>query len=408
MTRFAWRSPRRVGCALGADALYVAIVGRRGTEPDTFTCQWSEEQAERPWPERFAAAMQEIVSRCGTSRVALRVAILPPLARHRFIALPALSLDDARRVLQRDATRYWCGVGAEQAVAVTRPVRPRGPLAAVAVDAALLDALERVVADSGAQLDGVCSAADVWAAHVPTVADGQIAVLGDVRYDRLEVFRGRLIGLRSGPARFLDGGADAVHRDDGSWRLRTAVLALRANHGDPLISDRLREAAARRAWRHSMYLGGAAAVLLAVAGGLDLWGLQREHAHVRAVRQTAQSATAHALSLRELVALRVGHLAALSAARQQAPRWTAMLAQLAEALPGDAYLTGLQATVDSVIIEGVAGSAAGVFNALHEMGGVSQVQALAPIRHERTEGQAAIERFVIGLSWSDSTLAARP
>lgn len=389
-----------VGCALGSDGLYVAVPERRGAASLQFTIPWAEPATS--WEERLGPAMQEIVTRCGTSRLALQVAPLPPLVRHRFVSLPAMAVEDVQRVLRRDAGRYFCGAREEQEVAVAR--RGKGtPLSVAAVDAALLDALERSITSAGAHLGAVVSAYDIWGriagreAPAATGAALSVVVVGDARYDRLGIERQQLVALRYGPARLFDGIADVTIADDESWRLRTALHALRARGAVPFVLERLHAAAARRAWRNVRWLGMAAAVLLVLAGALDLWGLQREREMLRTVRRAEQAATSGALALREAAALSARHLVALTTARATAPRWTPVLARLAETLPADAYLTGLQAVADSVVIEGVAGSAADVFNALHEMPGVSQVRALAPIRHERTNGEATIERFVIGL-----------
>lgn len=400
-----------VGCALGSDGLYVAVPERRGAASLQLIVPWGAPATS--WEERLVPAMQEIVTRCGTSHLALQIALLPPLVRHRFVSLPAMAVEDVRRVLRRDAGRYFCGAREAQEVAVARGGKG-APLSVAAVDAALMDALERSITSAGAHLGAVFSAYDIWnriAGRELPAASGaalSVVVLGDARYDRLRTERKQLVALRYGPARLFDGIADVTIADDESWRLRTALHAARARGAVPFVLERLRAAAVHMAWRNVRWLGMAAAVLLVLAGALDLWGLQRERDLLRAVRRAEQAATSGALALREAAALRARHLEALTTARATAPRWTPVLARLAETLPADAYLTGLRAAADSVVIEGVAGSSAGVFNALHEMPGVSQVRALAPIRHERTDGEATIERFVIGLELIPSAGESRP
>lgn len=401
-----------VGCALAADGLYVAVPAGRSRAPLQFSLVWNE-TSPTPWPERFQLAMNELVTRCGTSHLALRMAILPPLLRHRFVSLPAIAAEDARRVLRRDAGRYFCGVKTEQEVAVTRK-RRGAALGAAAADIALLDAMERAVTNAGAELVAVFSAYDVWARIAcdsmagPQASAVSAAVIGATRYDRLTIERRQLLALRYGPARHFDGKADIAIPDDESWRQRTAAAAATDRSAVPLVLERLREARAQLLWREARWWGVAAVLLLALAGALDLWGLGRERDALRIVRQAEREATSGAVTLRETATLRARHLEALTLARHSAPRWTPLLAQLAETLPADAYLTGLQAAADSIIIEGVAGSAAGVFNALHEMRGIAQVRALAPIRHERVDGEAAIERFVIGLQLASTAVEAKP
>ena len=87
-------------------------------------------------------------------------------------------------------------------------------------------------------------------------------------------------------------------------------------------------------------------------------------------------------------------LAALTDAERGALDWTAVLDQVAATLPPDAYLTGFRASGDSLVIEGAARRAAGVFEGLQAATRLSRVRPAGPIRQELRDSAPPIERFI--------------
>jgi hypothetical protein len=79
------------------------------------------------------------------------VALVPPLVRVRHIALPPLREAERRRVLERDAGRYFVGLGEPHivgSVALTRRTIPVSVFAAAA-PARLIEEIEAAVAAAG-------------------------------------------------------------------------------------------------------------------------------------------------------------------------------------------------------------------------------------------------------------------
>ena len=102
------------------------------------------------------------------------------------------------------------------------------------------------------------------------------------------------------------------------------------------------------------------------------------------------------MELRETMEGIEARLTALAAAETGASRWSGIIAEVAEHLPSDAHLIGMRGTGDSLLLEGVAARAAGVFESLQLAPGVAGVRAAAPIRQEGQDSGAAVERFSLG------------
>jgi hypothetical protein len=171
--------------------------------------------------------------------------------------------------------------------------------------------------------------------------------------------------------------------------------------------------AARRA---TVFVAGAAAVLLLVAAGLELWGVHRELTAVRDERARIRPQIAATLVGRNTVETAYQHLGALNSVERTSPRWSVVIAALADAMPEDAFITGLRIRGDSVVIEGLADHAARVFDALEQAPGLANVRSAAPVRRELQEEGDAKERFTIAarvietgsIPRAESTGASRP
>ncbi|MFS8638472.1 MAG: hypothetical protein FWJ74_10315 [Gemmatimonadota bacterium] len=94
------RRPVAIGIALGEDRLVAALPAPRGAPGEGWVRPLGPEAD-------VAAAFGELVDRVGPRAAILHVALLPPLAEVRHLVLPRLGDDVLRRVLRRDAARYF-------------------------------------------------------------------------------------------------------------------------------------------------------------------------------------------------------------------------------------------------------------------------------------------------------------
>jgi Tfp pilus assembly protein PilN len=88
--------------------------------------------------------------------------------------------------------------------------------------------------------------------------------------------------------------------------------------------------------------------------------------------------------------------------RSTTPRWSAVLASIAQALPNDAHLTSVQAHADTVVLEGSAGRAGGVFEALQQDSVITAVLSNAPVRQQLQDG-SPVEHFTVAARLSPPT-----
>jgi Tfp pilus assembly protein PilN len=162
----------------------------------------------------------------------------------------------------------------------------------------------------------------------------------------------------------------------------------------------------RRTRRLSHRLVAGAAALLLLSAGFELWGAHRELAALHGQRETIRGTVVKAMELREAVAEVDDRLRGLAAAETAASRWSGVIADVAEHLPADAHLISLRGAGDSLVLEGVAARAAGVFESLQQAPGVAGVRAEAPIRQEARDSAPPVERFSLGARLAASPHAA--
>jgi hypothetical protein len=112
-----------------------------------------------------------------------------------------------------------------------------------------------------------------------------------------------------------------------------------------------------------------------------------------ALHWRAERAIAARDSAQQLAAV----LAAFANLDRSAPRWSAVLSQLALALPEDAELTSLRAADDSMSLEGQAGNAARVLSALRRAPGVRSTGTTTPIRRETSARETPVEVWSVVL-----------
>jgi Tfp pilus assembly protein PilN len=131
---------------------------------------------------------------------------------------------------------------------------------------------------------------------------------------------------------------------------------------------------------------------------LQLWGSARERSMIAGERARLRASVAEALARREAVAGAAEGIATVRAAAESAPRWSALIASLAETLPEDAFLIALGGSGDSLRLEGIAPRAAPVFDAVARIEGLRSLRPDGPIRQERSTAGATSERFTLTAS----------
>jgi hypothetical protein len=397
--------------------------------------------------------LRQLNSAAGGAGGRLSVVLLPPLTEVRTIPLPPLREEERRRLLERHAARYFVSARVPQVVGTLTRDRVRGgeeqarggePVVAAAASHALVSAIHAAAADAGWTVDAVLPAEAAWSAAAlaiwPETAHGtaHLLVSHEGRTDVLRLEDGRLAAVRRFPdahdasaladalaenlaarasARvFALGATGARETIEGALRMQGVRVtappsdwAERAAEPDGLaarfaafaIGPVLKSEEARAAERHAasrvaLGLGAAAAALLVVAAGVHLWGVRREVSALRAERATLRPQIQASLVGRSSVETAWRQIAALARDSRTAPRWSALLAELAAHLPDDASLTTLRVRGDSVFLDGSATHAAPVFDDVARTPGLEGVRATAPVRREDAEGGDPLEHFSLG------------
>ena len=352
----------------------------------------------------------DLRSQAGPDRRVVTVALVPPLAELRILSLPPMQEEERRRVLTRDARRHFVGM-AEPVVIGTRRVGPR--VLAVAAQESLVSEIDQAASAAGWSLTSIVPAAAAWAAGAsrswPERATGHVvARLGSatevLRLDSgAPVERRRFRATEAGRAQ----AATLVEESAAAGRVTTLEgpelepLTFAARHawsaaGPELVSASRRLERHRMARRVVIAASVATAACLLLVGALDYWGLSRRLAGIRGQRAALQPQVTAAMAGRDSLAEVANGLAGLRQLEATAPRWSMFVADLADYLPRDAHLFALRAAGDSVVLEGVAGHAVGVFQGIQVMPSVAGVRAIAPIRQESAANGTVHEQFALG------------
>lgn len=416
--RSPWRL--RLGIAISADSLVVhAQPAALAAEVLTMALVGAPSAAGR-WPELEAAFTELRAMIPSGARVTASIALVPPLVQLRRIELPPMKAEERRRVLCRDASRWFVGAR-EPYVADALPIPgAHGDVMAAAIPARYPDAIAR--AASGAQIEvrTLQAAPWAWSASVDTAQRGTtralvVPAVGSV--DVVWLARGAVTGIRR-----LRNGADAGARLDAVLADESAGLAVQRipdgmaiaaafadrARGPELLPEASRVSHRAAVVRRARWLGLVAATLLLAAAGVELWGVQRELALVRAERAELRGRVTRAMSSRDSATALEAQLGAVAGEVRDAPRWTAVVANLTQRLPDDAWLQSLAASGDSVALVGESTRAADVFEVLRRDPAIAGVRADAPIRREMTTDRAPVERFGLTLRLARSAFVAAP
>lgn len=398
-------TPVRVGAAVSPTSLAAAVREHRrpGVRPGT-VLRRTLEQGPRDgrWPE-LAEALEELRERLGADagRPRLHLALAPPLARVRSVRLPPAGRSELRRVVSREASRHFLDAPSDP-VADAFPCRRGrdGRCVAVCSSRPAVNAVSDAARDAGWEL-GLVTAGD-WAAaeaatHLdPSLRAGRAAVELDwggrvtvVETDGEEVVRVRPGG---GPAPREDGarpvlraGPEGGGPDDLSADALAAFGTLVAREDGPTLAPpEVRQRERRRRRVRAGLVGALALGLVATAGGLHLWGLEREAAALEAHR-SAHSEQVSRLAAARTVNDRLGEiLGSLSTVEAGGYGWSALVAELGERLPSSAHLETLSTTEDGLAITGRARSPSALVPTLEASPRIRRARLAAVSRTEET------------------------
>ena len=431
----------RTGIALSLTELCAADLRLQGDGTRVWRAPIEPLNGEVAWPS-LANALAGLARTLGVTGGVLAVSLMPPLTEVRRLDLPPLRDDDLQRLLARNASRYFVNARGPQVVGASRIGRARrggpAPVIAVAASARLVAAIHAAAEQSGWVVESIAPAETAWSAGARILwpmlgrETAHTIVAQDDRTDVLQLEGGQLTGVRRFRGGIVDLGmiADTVRASArvgiaGAVTTRRALAsslehlgvrvlapageaAASADRGDALaahfagepggpvlrsadaaVEDRAH--ATRLAWALSV----AAAALLVFSAGLELWGVEHQLRVVREERAALHGQIAATLIGRTTLDAMYGKVAALNAVERTAPRWSAVIAALSEAVPEDAYLTAIRTRQDSLVVDGLGEHAARVFDALAGTGGLRDVRAAAPVRREAREDGSALEHFTI-------------
>lgn len=447
-----------MGLSLGPSGLCAVLEDRHGSSPRAWrtalTAAPLDESGE--WP-ALSAAFTALMREIGATTAEASLALLPPLAEVRAVALPPLGETDTHQLLLRNAPKYFVSARGPQVVASSpRVARDEAALRiAAAASVRLLTSVQDAARSAGLSIRAFVPAEAAWVAGSAGALSGagasgkptagaastgshrhraSLLVLHARQAHLLTVEHDVLVGVRrfrvadvdapriadavaalgaplrvagsgvgSDSTTFLSALHGAMHSAPNTPTTLLTGLATEADalaaSGAALVRAPVLETESTRLSRglHTRRLATrlcvAAAACVLLAGALQLWGVQRELTAVRAERAAIRPQLGTTLVGRTTVETAFRQVAALSAEQRSAPFWSSVLADLSRQLPPESYLTGFRGRADTVGIDGLAQSAARVFDAVERIPTLQDVRATSPVRRESTPEGVALERF---------------
>jgi hypothetical protein len=372
------------------------------------------------WPELETALVELRAMLPPDARVSASIALLLPLVQLRRITLPSLTPDERRRVLSRDAGRWFVGARESFTVDALPVSGARGEIIAAAIPSRYANAIGRAAGTARMEVHTVQAAPWAWAASVRAAKVRPVraaVVSGSHSTDVLWLDHGSVTGIRrvrSGE-RAVSQLHDVLGDDESNGAVQHiadgASLAARFAHGargPELLAEPAR--AHRRAVvaRRTRWLATATAAVLLLAAGVELWGTRRQLAIVRAERAALRDRVSRAMASRDSATALEAQLGAVVSEVSEAPRWTSVIARLADRLPDGAWLQSLSASGDSVSLVGASAQAGDVFEALRRDPAIAGVRADAPIRRETSGDRAPVEHYGVTIRLTRAAMSAIP
>ncbi|MDP1858412.1 MAG: hypothetical protein Q8K82_07075 [Gemmatimonadaceae bacterium] len=432
MSHVSWGGPwsRRdsIGIAIGRDGICAVFPSSSaGRAPNENV--WSRTLAPlEPGASRWPAlhdALLELKTRVTTTQRCVRLALLPELAQLRRISLPTMQLHEARSVLTRDAGRYFFAAREAHIVSVERSSAKRDEsrhLLAAATPAHVLSAIHAELREEGWRVSATIPAYVAWARAALVLhgkrPDGDVVIEHCGVRHHLRLARGNVVGVgrtaicmtggsstdSSSTERASCAPAFVIREGDAA---ATAARYAPANHALDLVPEEKYRALAGRVRRTTMTFAAAGLALFALTATLELWGAKRELAAVLSARASLRARVSIAVAARERLNGMNERLVRIEAVERSAPRWSQIVSRIAITLPEDAHLVAIRGRADSLMLEGYAAQAVGVFDAMRRTSGVQGMRASAPITRELDAMQHPVERFALALRFAPETDSGR-
>ena len=408
------------------------------------------------WPD-LADALRELHDAVGGGTAPIAISLLPALVRMRRLELPPLTDEETRRVIERNAARYFTGVREAQTVSISRlmhQLRRTSIVVAAAAPTRVVAAILGAAQAAGWSVGAIVPAHAAWVvgarAQWPELRSesAQLAILREDATELVRIERGAIAAIRQfgpanarldqlidtiadpgdgmGPLPLLTIGPDlrrdglvAPLRDRGialgeraaRWRAMSespeamaAAFAGQTTEFD-LLPQEAHAARNERNRRIAIALSVAAAVLLLIGAAAQLWDAQRELAAIEAQRAGIRDAVGKVAEARGMIDAIQRRVSALAPIESEATRWSAVLAEVAGYLPRDAYLVNVRGAGDTLTVEGVAGVAATTVVALERAPTIRGVRPSGEIRRDLTADGVPVQRFTLTarLGGRDST-----
>ncbi|MGH7572641.1 MAG: PilN domain-containing protein, partial [Gemmatimonadota bacterium] len=188
-----------------------------------------------------------------------------------------------------------------------------------------------------------------------------------------------------------------ITADDGFLANPTRLAAAFASRvkAPRLVPVEIRAAIRRRSRRQALALAGGGALLLALAGVVEIWGLHREVNAVAARRASLAAEVRAALGAGDSLVSGIEKLITLGELERETSRLSLALPEVTEHLPRTSYLESFTARADTLLLTGAAERAAVVFEGLQKSQGIEAVQSEGPIRRDEAEEGVMRESFTL-------------
>ena len=455
----------RIGVAIGSDRMWAvgnggrALTFGRADGGELRVRDLEPLGAGTDWPD-LADALRELRGAVADPAGTIAISLLPPLVRMRRLELPPLTDEETRRVIERNAARYFTGVHEAQTVSVARvmhQLRRTTIVVAAAAPTRVVGALLGAARAAGWNVGAVMPAQAAWVAGARAQwselrrESAQLAILRDDATELVRIERGAIAAIRQfgvagahldqlidaiadpgdgmGPLPLMTIGGDerrdalivplrergiALGERAARWRAMSespeAMAAAFATHTSEfdLLPQEAHAARDERSRRAAIAMSVAAAVLLLVGLAAPLWDAKRELAAIDAQRARIRDAVSKVAEARGTIDAIQRRVSALTPIESEATRWSAVLAEVAGHLPRDAYLVNVRGAADTLTVEGVASVAATTVAALERAPNIGGVRPTGEIRRELTPDGAPVQRFTLTarIGGRDSTTTA--
>ena len=424
----------RIGLAVARDAVTAVVHGveRTGAFHEPIPAGGNDSEGIGAAIGALARRMaQEFGDRAKDARV--HVALLPPHCDARLVQLPPLRPTEAVQVLRRDAARHFVGATGARVVSVlpngaTAEAKGR-PILAAAASVSILEAIAGMVRAAGWTLRSIVPAQAAWIAGADRAED-----------DRTGVRRRLIVAADTDAVHVMavDSGVRDLRRVPLAWPEELADAAgagpgMAIVHADGITRDRIVKTLASAGWtihdrgqqdsaataaaffaerspmeltppslmverqrndrRTAMRAAVAAILLLAVVAALELWGVQRELASVRARRAEIRNDVTPLLAVRDSLAVLQEWTARVQSVDDASPRWSRALFDIAMLLPEDSHLVILQTSGDTLRAEVIGARAGEALQALRPAMSLSSIRMEGVVERDLEEGTTSTERF---------------